>query len=105
MSAKQCGATNRRCDEKVFKSAVALGEMCVGARACLTLNCQMREKLQGAIQLPMCLRVVGLLKRLGAHSDVELRVTFLHARHVWLRAALRGIPRDSAYGERMCVYV
>jgi len=44
-------------------------------------------KLQSNIQLPVCLSVIAVLRRLGRHSDAHLRYTFLECRDRWLSAA------------------
>lgn len=41
--------------------------------------------LKNPVQLPMCLRVVGFLRRLGVFSEFRLRMLFLHCRGEWMR--------------------
>lgn len=55
---------------------------------------QLLQQLQGSIQLPACLRVVGFLRRMEVFSDVELRLTFLQARDCWLKSVLAAVPAD-----------
>jgi hypothetical protein len=43
-------------------------------------------KLQSNIQLPVCLSVIGTLRRLGRYSDAHLRYTFIECREKWLSA-------------------
>mmetsp|Transcript_17708 Transcript_17708/g.36758 ORF Transcript_17708/g.36758 Transcript_17708/m.36758 type:complete len:550 (-) Transcript_17708:1263-2912(-) len=49
---------------------------------------QLLAVLRTAIQLPMCLRIVGYLRRLNAFSESTLRKTFLNCRGEWMRNAL-----------------
>lgn len=44
--------------------------------------------LRNPVQLPMCLRVVGFLRRLGVFSEFRLRVLFLHSRGEWMRSGI-----------------
>lgn len=49
---------------------------------------QLVSILRGQVQLPVCLRVVGFLRRLGVFSESRLRMLFLQCRGEWMRAAL-----------------
>lgn len=49
--------------------------------------------LRNTVQLPMCLRVVGFLRRLGVFSEFKLRMLFLQSRGEWMRS---GIEASSA---------
>lgn len=49
--------------------------------------------LRKSVQLPMCLRVVGFLRRLGVFSEFRLRMLFLHCRGEWMRS---GVENSSA---------
>ncbi|EKX32864.1 oligomeric Golgi complex component 8 [Guillardia theta CCMP2712] len=48
---------------------------------------QLLQKLQSHIQLPVCLHVIGVLRRLGRHSEEDLRFIFLECRDLWLQSA------------------
>lgn len=54
---------------------------------------QLLVLLRNSVQLPMCLRVVGFLRRLGVFSEFRLRMLFLQCRGEWMRA---GIEANSA---------
>lgn len=49
---------------------------------------QLVSILRGQVQLPMCLRVVGFLRRLGVFSESRLRMLFLQCRGEWMRSSL-----------------
>lgn len=49
---------------------------------------QLLVLLRNTIQLPMCLRVVGFLRRLGLFSEFRLRMLFLHCRGEWMRLGM-----------------
>ena len=42
---------------------------------------QLVQQLQGSIQLPACLHLVGLMKRMGVFSETQLRLKFLQVSH------------------------
>lgn len=44
--------------------------------------------LRNPVQLPMCLRVVGFLRRLGVYSEFRLRMLFLQCRGEWMRSGI-----------------
>lgn len=44
--------------------------------------------LRNPVQLPMCLRVVGFLRRLGVFSEFRLRMLFLQCRGEWMRLGI-----------------
>eukprot|EP01104_Vermistella_antarctica_P014689 TRINITY_DN4675_c0_g2_i1.p1 TRINITY_DN4675_c0_g2~~TRINITY_DN4675_c0_g2_i1.p1 ORF type:complete len:644 (-),score=165.62 TRINITY_DN4675_c0_g2_i1:780-2711(-) len=61
------------------------------------LLAQLLQRLRSNIQLPMCLRIIGFLRRLGRYSELELRINFLRSRDAWLQTVIAGIPTANAY--------
>lgn len=58
---------------------------------------QLVNLLRGDVKLPVCIRVIGYLRRLEAYSEYELRLMFLQQRDQFFRAQLpqpTGEPAD-----------
>ncbi|PXF47472.1 Conserved oligomeric Golgi complex subunit 8 [Gracilariopsis chorda] len=49
---------------------------------------QLLVLLRNPIQLPMCLRIVGFLRRLDVFAEYRLRMVFLHCRGEWMRIGM-----------------
>lgn len=58
---------------------------------------QLLARLQGAIQLPECLRAVGYLRRLAAFPEAQLRAAFLQRREAWIAGLVGELDESNAY--------
>jgi hypothetical protein len=58
---------------------------------------QLLSRLEGAIQLPECLRIVGYLRRMAVLDEVGLRRTFLRCRETFVAGAVRDLDTHSSY--------
>lgn len=50
--------------------------------------------LRQDLQLPRCIQIVSLLRRMEVFTESELRLKFLQARDTWLKSSLAAIPND-----------
>jgi hypothetical protein len=60
------------------------------------------QKLQTQIQLPMCLHIIGVLRKMGRQTDNELRCIFLQCRDLWLQSAIDAAQRQGSVYQQLC---
>jgi hypothetical protein len=60
------------------------------------------QKLQSSIQLPVCLHVIGILRRMGRQPDQHLRCLFLQCRDHWLQTAIDDALRQGSVYNHIC---
>ena len=60
------------------------------------------NKLQSQIQLPVCLQVIGVLRRMGRQSDEHLRCLFLQCRDLWLQTSIDEAMRQGTAYQQLC---
>jgi len=58
---------------------------------------QLLVRLQSAIHLPECLRVIGYLRRMSVFSEREMRQNFLQCREAWFASVVEELDRDQSY--------
>jgi len=58
---------------------------------------QLFHQLKGNIQLPVCLKLIGYLRRMELYREDQLRMKFLQARGSWLRNIIKSVPKTDPY--------
>ena len=58
-----------------------------------TMRSQLISLLGGSVKLPICIRIIGYLRRMGSYEDSELKRVFLSQRDSYLQFLLNEIPR------------
>lgn len=56
--------------------------------------CRLIAQLRTDLQLPKCLEIVGLIRRMEVFSDAELRLKFLQGRDSWFQSLLASVPKS-----------
>ena len=59
------------------------------------MRLQLLQLLKSDVQLAVCLRVVGYLRRLESYDELALRSVFLDCRDSWLKETIADIPEDN----------
>jgi hypothetical protein len=67
------------------------------------LIAQLHQQLRTNVQLPQCLKIIGLLRRLEVYSESELRINFLKCRDAWLQSMIDTVPNSTPYLHRHCI--
>ncbi|XP_063729109.1 conserved oligomeric Golgi complex subunit 8-like [Symsagittifera roscoffensis] len=58
---------------------------------------QLFQQLKGNVQLPVCLKLIGYLRRMELYREDQLRMKFLQARGSWLRNIIKSVPKTDPY--------
>lgn len=61
----------------------------------LTLMSALCQELRTDLELPLCMRIVRLLRTLNLMNEEQLAVKFLQTRNAWFNAKLENIPDES----------
>ncbi|TPX31800.1 hypothetical protein SmJEL517_g04961 [Synchytrium microbalum] len=70
-----------------------------------TMVQQLVKLLSANVKLPLCIRVVGYLRRLSVYSEVDLRILFLQQRDAFLRSMLHELNGERDSGEFLRRYI
>lgn len=62
----------------------------------LTLMSALCQELRTDLELPLCMRIVRLLRTLNIINEGQLAVKFLQTRNAWFNAKLENIPAESS---------
>ncbi|CAA9994433.1 unnamed protein product [Nesidiocoris tenuis] len=85
----------RKLDKTHGPSIPIIRKLCEEINECWKgLMNRLSWELHSELQLPRCLQVVGVLRRMGVLSELELRLKFLQARDSWFSSVLKQISRD-----------
>lgn len=87
-------------DKRLAGAQTVLGAVAAQVdRLKVVLQRNLEEALRGPSQLPVIVRVVGLLRRLEVYTPLELRMAFLLCRDSYLRESLASISEPSLYSK------
>lgn len=87
-------------DKRLTEAQTVLGAIVAKVdRLKVVLQRNLEEALRGPSQLPVIVRVVGLLRRLEVYTPLELRMTFLICRDSYLRESLSAVSEPSLYSK------
>lgn len=62
----------------------------------LTLMSALCQELRTDLELPLCMRIVRLLRTLNLINEEQLAVKFLQTRNAWFNSKLENIPDESS---------